>query len=198
MITPGQTPHSPRPWKVEWGALVTAADGRIVFDMCGIDFHCNEANADLIVEAVNTYAELQAEVERLKVVASEAQLEVIFFRDLSIARAQQVESAEAQIRDYPAVMGSLRALKDDYLRKCDAALMRATAAEAQLTEAQALLKLPRRRVEKHGTLNEYHNHKCRCAECRAANAQYTAAYRKARKHQQEKVNDTRKDDTSGD
>lgn len=76
MITPGQTPHSPRPWKVEWGALVTAADGSIVFDMCGIDFHCDEANAALIVEAVNTRAELQAVLHttRMDREKSEAQL----------------------------------------------------------------------------------------------------------------------------
>lgn len=31
---------------------------------------------------------------------------------------------------------------------------------------------PAERVEQHGTLSEYVNHKCRCASCRAANTEY--------------------------
>lgn len=30
----------------------------------------------------------------------------------------------------------------------------------------------------HGTLNSYTNHRCRCAECRAANASYGRRWRK--------------------
>lgn len=97
MSEPGQAPPSPLPWKVLGFMVVDADNNTVVTSTDATSDECGLVDVALIVEAVNTHAELQAEVARLQV-ARIGDTEII-------GRWMcQCESAEAQLTEAIALI----------------------------------------------------------------------------------------------